>query len=98
MDSQDITDIVLSVATSVFRDVCLLRLSWHVQEFAILLKPVAKGMFSSLIIGVVQFLNLNPNRSSSWTTPLDIWDQWLSCVLPHTPYAFLGYHAAEPAT
>lgn len=43
LDSQDITDIALSVGTSVFRDVCLLRLSWHVQEFAILLKPVAKG-------------------------------------------------------
>jgi len=49
--SKEIKDILLSVGSSaMFRDVCLLRLAWHLHGFAACLKLVAKGRFYSCTV------------------------------------------------
>jgi len=49
--SNEIKDILLSVGSSaMFRDVCLLRLAWHLHGFAACLKLVAKGRFYSCTV------------------------------------------------
>lgn len=46
--STEIRDILLAVGSSaLLRDVCLLRLTWHIRAFAASLQLVAKGWFYS---------------------------------------------------
>lgn len=70
--SKEIQDILLSVGSSpMFRNVCLLRLAWHIHELAASLKLVVKGRFNPIRIRVPHQLNqfiwgIGPSVRSRW--------------------------------